>query len=810
MTNVGRRWALLTTSAMLALVSCSDSRFNEHASGREELAPSSQVATPGEKSTLTPELRAATIAATQRDAGEIYHAALEPTGSARFVHLAQGFEATIDSDEVRVAALSGSSWEMTMSMAGVGCEGQEKPTLATGLDVVTNRVEVTRDNVNEWYVNGPMGLEQGFTLFQAPACAGIKTVVLDVGGNLMPELHDEDSDGHGQTISFLDGDGAEMLRYSDLFVTDALGKHLPSWMSVSGGAIALHVDDAGATYPIQIDPLVWVEQQKLVASDGTAGDQFGVSVSVSGDTALVGSWGSDVGTNMDQGSVYVFVRNGTTWTEQAKLTASDVMPGEQFARTVAVSGDTALVGAHLATVGANFTQGSVYVFVRNGTTWTQQQKLTASDGMGGDEFGVSIAVFGDTALVGSWDDTGANFYQGSAYVFVRNGVTWTQQQKLTASDGAEGDRFGWSVSISADTALVGAWWANIEQGSAYVFVRKGTTWNQEAKLVASDGAMFERFGSSVSVSGDTALVGAESSVIGVNSEQGSAYVFVRNGTTWTQQQKLTASDGAATDFFGSEVSVSGNTALVAGSYNDVGTNTDQGSAYVFVRNGTTWTQQQKLTASDGAAGDRFGRRLSLSGDTALVGAIYDNVGANGLQGSAYVFVLRKNSGDACASAAECVSGFCVDGVCCDSVCGNGDATDCQACSMATGAAVDGTCSTAAVGTQCRASAGECDVAESCDGAANDCPPDANSPDGTTCPDGVCSSGVCKGAGGAGGMGGTGGTGGTGESSSSSSGGNPPSNEGGCACRAASSQPTSFGALTLLGVALLIARRRLAR
>ncbi len=222
-----------------------------------------------------------------------------------------------------------------------------------------------------------------------------------------------------------------------------------------------------------------------------------------------------------------------------------------------------------------------------------EQKLTALDAAVNDRFGISVSVSGDTAVIGTYGD---DSYSGSAYVFIRSGGTWTQQAKLTALDAAAGDRFGTSVSVSGDTAVIGAYNDDGGTGSAYVFVRSGTTWTQQVKLTASDAAADDLFGYSVSVSGDTAVVAARYDD-GIGTNSGSAYVFVRSGTTWTQQAKFTASDAAAQDYFGTSVSVSGDTAVI-GAYNDDG---GTGSAYVFVRSGTTWTQQAKLTASDAAA-----------------------------------------------------------------------------------------------------------------------------------------------------------------------------------------------------------------
>ena len=361
-------------------------------------------------------------------------------------------------------------------------------------------------------------------------------------------------------------------------------------------------------------------QQKLTASDKADGDHFGYSVAVGGGTALVGArYDDDLGSS--SGSAYVFVRSGAAWTEQQKLTASDGMYHDQFGHSVSVDGNTAVVGADQDDdMGSD--SGSTYVFVRSGTTWTEQQKLTASDGAEDDRFGDTVALDGDTVVVGArlTDELGPD--SGSAYVFVRSGTTWTQQQKLTASDGASDDRFGYSVAVDADTAVVGAPLTDdlgSNSGSAYVFLRSGTTWTQQQKLTASDGAESDRFGYSVSLDGDTVAVGATLTGDFGSTGTGAVYVFVRSGTTWAEQQKLTASDGVQADGFGDSVALAGDTAVVGASADD-DLGGSSGSVYVFVRRGTSWRERYKLTASDGGELDEFGLSVSLDGNTALVGA----------------------------------------------------------------------------------------------------------------------------------------------------------------------------------------------
>ena len=397
----------------------------------------------------------------------------------------------------------------------------------------------------------------------------------------------------------------------------------------------------GSVYIFARSGTNWTQQAQLIAADGEAQDWFGRSVALDGDTALAGTWSNDAGANHDQGAAYVFTGSGTSWSQQQKITATDGDADDQFGYAVALDGDTALVGAYGDNVAVG-DQGSVYVFIRSGTAWSLQQKLTAADGEIGDQFGYAVALDGDTALVGApWDDVDANADQGSAYVFTRSGTTWTQQAQLFGLDGAgPGDDFGWSVSLDGDTALVGAPYMDVDtyvMGAAYVFTRAGTTWAQQKYLAALDGEDVYYFGWSVSLSGDTALIGSPGDTVNDHSSQGSAYAFVRSGTSWSQQTQLIAADGAADDEFGSSVAFSNDKALIGASLDTVGANSEQGSAYVFMRSGTIWTEQAHLIASDGAADDQFGWSVALDGDTALVGAHRDDVGANTEQGSVYFY-----------------------------------------------------------------------------------------------------------------------------------------------------------------------------
>lgn len=290
--------------------------------------------------------------------------------------------------------------------------------------------------------------------------------------------------------------------------------------------------------------------------------------------------------------------------------------------------------------GTNVSQGSAYIFVRNGTNWTQQQKISASDGAALDNFGYAVAISSNTVIVSANRDNVAVADQGSAYIFVRDGVVWTEQQKLTANDGAVNDQFGISVGLDGETAIIGAYLDDFPgthtQGSAYVFARNGTTWTQQQKLVASDGTTTDYFGNFVAISGDTVIVAAPSDDFGTNIGLGSAYVFVRNGTTWAEQQKLFASDGDWNEFFGSGVGISGDIAVVTAQYDYHPELESSGSAYIFTRNGTTWSAQPKFTRPTGTTTDDFGLGVGIFGETIVLGAPLEDQGRGAvhiLQGS---------------------------------------------------------------------------------------------------------------------------------------------------------------------------------
>lgn len=392
------------------------------------------------------------------------------------------------------------------------------------------------------------------------------------------------------------------------------------------------------------------QSAKLLASDAARDDFFGFSVAISGDTVIVGGYGEDTAPNEFNGAAYVFVKSGATWSQQAKLVASDAASNDWFGSSVAISGDTAIVGAFQEDSNSRMDNGAAYVFVRNGTTWTQQTKLLAADGASFENFGYSVAILGDTALVGAVvESTAPNTLNGAAYVFVRSGATWSEQTKLLASDAASSDGFGYSVGLSGNTAIVGAAGedtaATSNNGAAYIFVRNGAVWTEQTKLLASDAATDDRFGTVVAISGDTVIVGAPGKEIVTVSTEGAAYIFGRNGTTWTEQTRLLASDPASNDQFGINVAISGDTAIVGAHEEDTFPNFGNGAAYVFLRSGTSWSQRTKLLALDAGLNDNFGRGVAISDDTVAIGAPTESTDPNIANGAAYVFRTVKSPFD---------------------------------------------------------------------------------------------------------------------------------------------------------------------
>jgi hypothetical protein len=368
-------------------------------------------------------------------------------------------------------------------------------------------------------------------------------------------------------------------------------------------------------------------QTRLLPRDATAQNDFGVSVAISGNTALIGASTADGGPGAGTGAAYVFVKVGPLWVQEARLVASDATPEDNFGADVALDGDTALIGAPNKGILGGI--GAAYVFVRSGTAWSQQSKLTAhcpTCGANGDFFGNSVALSGDTALVAA---DGLESNTGAVFAFLRSGTTWAEKQMFTGADSEPGDSFGWSVSLSGSTAVVGAPrpLGAVFAGAAYVFVKSASGFIQQAVLTPTDGVSGDLFGHAVALSGQTAIVGAPGCCANIPGGflRGTADVFVRSGDTWTQQTELTASDGVGGvngDAFGSSVTITGNAAVIGAPSK----NNFTGAAYEFIRGSTGWAQKSKFSEPDGMPNDRLGfeNAVAIAPGTAFVGRPFHN------------------------------------------------------------------------------------------------------------------------------------------------------------------------------------------
>ncbi len=370
----------------------------------------------------------------------------------------------------------------------------------------------------------------------------------------------------------------------------------------------------------------WSETAKIIASDGAAGDWFGISVAIYGNYSVIGARDDD----FERGSAYVFKRDGNSWIQEQKLLAPDGVAGDWFGISVSIYGDYIFVGADADDNENGLNAGSAYVFKRDGSSWVQQDKLVASDGTANDYFGRYVSIDENYVVIGAYYD---DDIAGSAYVFKRVGTEWVEEDKLTASDRLPGDYFGISTSIEGDYAIIGAYRDDngngIDAGSVYVFKRTTSGWFEETKLIASDGASADRFGISTSIDGTYLIIGAYYD----DGYTGSAYVFNKTATGWVEENKLVASDGEINNFFGRSVSIDEERILV-GAWGDTGAS---GSAYIFKHMNTSWVEETKLSASDASGNDRFAYQISLHGRFAVIGAYTDD-NINGIDaGSAYIF-----------------------------------------------------------------------------------------------------------------------------------------------------------------------------
>jgi hypothetical protein len=588
-----------------------------------------------------------TISADIGQSEAAYHfVAIEDGYTVRAAANGMGIHLSPDSARIETGNLV---WDMRLRGWGYG--SAQTLICPPALAAMENRVEYRYQGLSEWYVNGPLGVQQGFTIAEPPSPGQSSQLALALNlGELQATLAE---DGKGVVVS---GANTAQLNYAGLKAYDAHHRPLTAWMETNSQTLLLKVETAGATYPITVDPLA--RQVKLTASQAKD-ENFGFSVALSDDgrTALIGAFTAGVDGTLAEGVAYVFYLEKTyglgdtpsvfEWVYQARLDYG--VANDRFGISVALSddGNVALIGADQVNWGDHANQGVAYVFTRAERVWSYKTRLVpaAETSASNDGFGWSVALnaAGDTALIGAYGVDTAYTNNGAAYVFTSTAGVWSQQAKLDRAIGADAE-LGYSVALddAGDTALLGAytatWGGRAEQGFASVFQRSGSTWTIQDSFTQTAPLAGDHFGRSValSASGAVALIGA----FGVNDDQGAAYIFTPSGSTWTQKAMLTASDGAAGDLFGVSVAIDGFNAYVGAYKADVSGRADQGAVYRFNQMGaiTNWPQQRKFTAYDGAAGDLFGVSVASGSSTLLIGARWANVNGNPKQGAAYTYL----------------------------------------------------------------------------------------------------------------------------------------------------------------------------
>ena len=516
-------------------------------------------------------------------------------------------------------SLSAGATHVGLSLRAAGYEGALQRLPEPRPSASGNRVAYSGRQLSTWYANGPLGLEQGFTVPRpARGARGVLTLSLALSGDARASAQRA-----ADAVTFTAPGGAA-LRYGDLRALDARGRPLRSWLTLARGRLLLHVQTHGAAYPLRIDPLV----QRVGALEGPEAEtSFGASVALAadGETALIGVPGARQGA----GGALVFVRSGASWSQQGPMLAGGGEEGAgQLGASVALSGDgdTAIVGGFEDDRGV----GAAWVFTRSGTSWVQQgPKLKASGEVGLGWLGSSVALSadGETALVGAPHENGE---AGAAWVFARSGSTWSQQgERLTGTAICGVPLVGLSVALSADgeTAMIGGPW-DCDRGAAWVFIRSQGEWRRQGGKLTAGGEIGKGFFANsiaLSADGSIALIGGYSDDAG----KGAAWIFQRSGESWAQQgAKLTGGGEVGHGEFGQSVALSadGSFALIGGIYEADGEN---GSVWTFARTPSGFKQQGARLVGSGEGtellqrlgGGGFGRGVALSegGDTALVG-----------------------------------------------------------------------------------------------------------------------------------------------------------------------------------------------
>ena len=626
---------------------------------------------------------------------EVYRAAADISGehTYRLENPVHSLGAELSPGGVRISTSEMVEWTWSLKFDGYGRDTFLDDVANPNLTADGGRVEYQYpDGVTEWYVNGPLGLQQGFTFESRPASLveGPLEVRIAMSSDVTVEVNE-----NGTSAFLRSQDSLNSLKYGGLFAYDASGAELGARLQATSNGLSILVDDAGAEYPITIDP--FIEKNYLLGSADYPREEFGLSVSISGDTVAVGA--PDVGWSGIHGVVYLFtVPEGeqTSADEAIVLTSPRASSGDAFGGSVSISGDTIVVGAPWERdleLHEWYRVGAAYVFEKPPGGWastSQASRFTPPEVLSETFFGTSVAISGDTVVVGT--------QSGSAYVFSKPGDGWADTSvaaKLTASDGSEDDQFGQSVAVSGDTVIVGAYLADLDEdeenfGAAYLFTKPNGGWedtSDSVRLTAPDGARGREFGQSLSMTGDTLVIGAPYS--GYNTAYGAyreareaedktpylgaVYVFTKPDVGWenapSSSVKLTAPNGVPWTRFGWSVSVSSDAIAVGEPHSrrasePGGYEYRSGAAYVFAKPSEGWSsaaEHRELPMPDIMPYDEYGSSVFTSGEVVVVGARDDDNENGPNAGSAYLFRMPTDGWASGASLPEPVTLRAFDG-----------------------------------------------------------------------------------------------------------------------------------------------------
>jgi hypothetical protein len=672
--------------------------------------------------------RVARIRAIQTGADRAYYVSALRDRSLAYgaEHPKTGMRMLFDADGVRIRSARGQQ-PLGLVLRSLQRRGGQLPLPGAPPRAQRNRVTYERGPLTEWFLSGPLGLEHGMIIEERPMDGPAPLEVeVEVWGAVASEI------GDGSAIA-LRGNNGRVYHYRDAFTLDADERILPTRLRVRDGRILIQVDDAHARYPIEIDPIV-TEDQALTGSDTAGVDAFGYATAFQGDLVVVSAPQNDA-VATDAGAVYVFRWDGSEFVEEAILHASDGEADNWFGFSVDLYGTTIVVGAPRAAPGTGTDcgrffspcpSGKAYFYEYEGGSWVEDGIVT---GGYGERLGTGVTIDGDTAVLGA-----GSLYadDGLALVYTRTTGGWTHQQTLT--EGARGD-YGYSVAVQGDRAVIGAPGDSLTPSSAYVYLRTGSTFELEQRLSASDPS-YSTFGGSVAIDDATIVIGDSTHTHGAIEKAGAVYVFGHSSGTWMQTQEIV---GGGYDYFGVDVDIEGNY-MVIGCLGRASSGCQpEGAAYVYKRSSATSSFSRVLTLNQERRtfAEELGISVSISGDRVLAGDFKADV-TGGDSGGAYLFtvVASQPNGASCTRNGECVSGLCVDEVCCNNACGGSDPLDCVACSVAAGAATNGTCgplsATVAPTIECRPAAGECDSPETCEEGNTVCPTDLMLPATTQC------------------------------------------------------------------------------